>query len=173
MQPDYFCTKSKFIASRSARNLLQADQAHLMLCHYYICLNLVSTCDPPLYDISSISQVVLFYFTFFPFKEYEFLGCWRGQAKRIVHNVFKHKELAFGPIFKEFASKHASIETCAKAAAKKRIDAFVITRDGCRGDIHTGLKFRRHGKSDSCKKSVVTENGGRVYGRGGKNDKLL
>ena len=103
--------------------------------------------------------------------DYAFLGCWTGKARKSTCQNFKDEQLIFGPIFKEFSIANAHVETCKNEAIRKGIELFVLTNSGCRGDVHTGLKFRRYGRSDSCKNFELSKNAGHVYGRGGKTIK--
>ena len=99
-------------------------------------------------------------------KDYEFLGCWKGIANQSTG--YHDQQLIFGPIFKECSIANTHEETCIDEAIRKGIELFVLTKDGCRGDVHTGLKFRRYGRSDSCQGFDLSNNVGRVFGRGGK-----
>eukprot|EP00112_Aurelia_sp_Birch-Aquarium-sp1_P016710 Seg381.27 transcript_id=Seg381.27/GoldUCD/mRNA.D3Y31 product="Anti-sigma-I factor RsgI6" protein_id=Seg381.27/GoldUCD/D3Y31 len=101
--------------------------------------------------------------------EYEFLGCWKSRRRSAIGNSPKNEDSAFGPIFKKLSSSSNREQACAKAAAKKGLDSFVIAHNECRGDQHTGLRFRRHGKSNKCDHSKMghSARSGRVYVRGG------
>lgn len=101
------------------------------------------------------------------FVDYEFLGCWRGEAKRHIGLASDKNELVFGPVFKKSAIALAEAAICKSAAAERGIQMFIVTKHGCRGDAHTGLKFQKYGRSDSCKRSEHDANIGHAYARGG------
>ena len=92
-----------------------------------------------------------------------------------VRNAPKDEDSTFGPIFKELSTSTKLEETCAKAAAEKRLDSFVIVHNGCRGDKHTGLRFRRHGNSNKCDHRRIGPSArtGHVYVRGGMLFRML
>ena len=100
-------------------------------------------------------------------QEYEFLGCWKGAGKISSARRFAAKNSVFGPLFKNFSSQLSHEKVCFDAASKRGLDTFVIAKDGCRGGAHTGLVFRRYGKSDLCASPNSRTNPGRVFGRGG------
>eukprot|EP00795_Rhopilema_esculentum_P004379 gene4379-20601_t len=99
--------------------------------------------------------------------EYEFLGCWKGTGKISSARQFATKSSIFGPLFRKFSSQLSHEKVCRDAASKRGLDTFVIAKDGCRGGAHTGLVFRRYGKSDLCDSANSRANPGRVFGRGG------
>ena len=66
-------------------------------------------------------------------------------------------------MFHQFASSTNSTSNCSEKAGEKGLDYFVVASDGCRGDVHTGLTFKKFGKTHEC-----GLNDGMVYGRGGK-----
>ncbi len=83
-------------------------------------------------------------------------------------NKSDHESLrsAFGPIFKTF--KNPSLaqrgELCSKQARERNLDYFAITKGGCRGDVHTGLTYRKYGSLSDCDGEIAKSGVGIVYG---------